>query len=128
MKEQTRKETPVKEDPNGFLPLSPATLHILLALAGGDMHGYAIMQDVLRQSEGRYKLGPGTLYDNLQKLVKQGMVKELGAKAGDEDSRRRYYRLTSLGSGVLSAEISRLEGVVRDAKLQLHPEARPGRT
>ena len=112
------------KDFGAFLPLSPATLHILLALAGGDMHGYAIMQDVLRQSEGRYKLGPGTLYDNLQKLARDGMVKELGARAGDEDSRRRYYRLTTLGSGVLSAEISRLEGVVRDARLQLR---KPGR-
>jgi DNA-binding PadR family transcriptional regulator len=109
----------MKEDPHGFLPLTPATLHILLALAAGDMHGYAIMQEVSRQSEGLYKLGPGTLYDNLQKLARQGMVKELGAKAADEDSRRRYYRLTALGSGVLSAEISRLEGVVRDAKLQM---------
>jgi len=114
----------MKDDFNSFLPLSPATLHILLALTAGDMHGYAIMQDVLRQSEGRYKLGPGTLYDNLQKLVRNGMVKELGAKAGDEDSRRRYYRLTSLGSGVLAAEISRLEGVVRDAKLQLRKPRR----
>jgi DNA-binding PadR family transcriptional regulator len=109
----------MKDDPNGFLPLTPATLHILLALTGGDKHGYAIMQDVLRQSEGLYKLGPGTLYDNLQRLVRQGLVKELGARAGDEDSRRRYYRLTPTGSGVLSAEVSRLEGVVRDAKLQL---------
>ncbi len=109
----------MKEDPHDFLPLTPATLHILLALAAGDMHGYAIMQEVARQSDGLYKLGPGTLYDNLQKLARQGMVKELGAKSGDEDSRRRYYRLTALGSGVLSAEISRLEGVVRDAKLQM---------
>jgi DNA-binding PadR family transcriptional regulator len=109
----------MKEDPHGFLPLTPATLHILLALTAGDTHGYAIMQEVARQSEGLYKLGPGTLYDNLQKLARQGMVRELGARAGDEDSRRRYYRLTSLGSGVLSAEIARLEGVVRDAKLQL---------
>jgi DNA-binding PadR family transcriptional regulator len=116
----------MKDDPKEFLPLSPATLHILLALTTGDMHGYAIMQDVLRQSEGLYKLGPGTLYDNLQKLVRQGMVKELGAKSGDEDSRRRYYRLTALGSGVLSAEISRLESVVRDARLQMRP-ARPRR-
>lgn len=114
----------MKDAFDSFLPLSPATLHILLALTAGDMHGYAIMQDVLRQSEGRYKLGPGTLYDNLQKLVKTGMVKELGAKAGDEDSRRRYYRLTSLGNGVLAAEISRLEGVVRDAKLQLRKPRR----
>jgi DNA-binding PadR family transcriptional regulator len=109
----------MKDDLSAFLPLSPASLHILLALTGGDMHGYAIMQDVLRQSEGQYKLGPGTLYDNLQKLARQGMVKELGARAGDEDSRRRYYRLAPLGSRVLSAEISRLEGVVREAKLQL---------
>ncbi len=130
MKERTPKETPVREDANRFLPLTPATLHILLALAGGDMHtATPLAQDVLLQPEGRFMvLGPGTLYDNLQKLVKQGMVKELGAKAGDEDSRRRYYRLTSLGSGVLSAEISRLEGVVRDAKLQLQPEVRPRRT
>jgi DNA-binding PadR family transcriptional regulator len=116
----------MKDGLNGFLPLTPATLHILLALAAGDMHGYAIMQDVLRQSEGLYKLGPGTLYDNLQRLVRQGMVKELGGRAGDEDSRRRYYRLTPLGSGVLAAEVSRLEGVVRDAKLQLRT-ARPRR-
>jgi DNA-binding PadR family transcriptional regulator len=115
----------MKDDPRQFLPLSPATLHILLALTSGDMHGYAIMQEVARQSEGLYKLGPGTLYDNLQKLVRQGMVKELGAKPGDEDSRRRYYRLTLLGSGVLGAEISRLEGVVRDARL-MRP-ARPRR-
>ena len=111
----------MNDAPKEFLPLSPATLHILLALTGGDMHGYAIMQDVLRQSEGVYKLGPGTLYDNLQKLVRQGMVKELGAKSGDEDSRRRYYRLTPLGSGVLAAEISRLESVVRDARLHMRP-------
>jgi DNA-binding PadR family transcriptional regulator len=116
----------MKDDPRQFLPLSPATLHILLALTSGDMHGYAIMQEVARQSEGLYKLGPGTLYDNLQKLVRQGMVKELGAKPGDEDSRRRYYRLTLLGSGVLGAEISRLEGVVRDARLLMRP-ARPRR-
>ncbi|HEY6346825.1 MAG TPA: PadR family transcriptional regulator [Bryobacteraceae bacterium] len=116
----------MKDDPKEFLPLSPATLHILLALTAGDMHGYAIMQDVLRQSEGLYKLGPGTLYDNLQKLVRQGMVKELGAKTDDEDSRRRYYRLTALGSSVLAAEISRLESVVRDARLQMRP-ARPRR-
>jgi DNA-binding PadR family transcriptional regulator len=116
----------MKDDPNGFLPLTPATLHILLALTGGEMHGYAIMQDVLRQSEGLYKLGPGTLYDNLQRLVRQGLVKELGAKTGDEDSRRRYYRLAPLGGGVLSAEISRLEGVVRDARLQMRA-AKPRR-
>jgi DNA-binding PadR family transcriptional regulator len=108
----------MKKDSNSFLPLSPATLHILLALAGEDLHGYGIMQDVLRQSEGRYKLGPGTLYDNLQRLTDQGVVQEVVRRGGDDDPRRRYYRLSSLGRSILSAEISRLEGVVRDAKLR----------
>lgn len=100
-------------------PLSPVTLHVLLALTSGDQHGYAIMQEVLRQSEGRYKLWPGTLYDNLQKLVREGWVHELGAKAGDDDPRRRYYRLTKQGASTLASEIDRLEAVVREAKVQL---------
>jgi len=99
-----------------FLPLAPAVLHILLALAGEDLHGYGIMQEVTRQSEGRYKLGPGTLYDNLQRLVRQGLVEP----AGDEpDSRRLNYRLTSLGKRVIAAEISRLETVVREGRLRI---------
>jgi DNA-binding PadR family transcriptional regulator len=100
---------------NHSLPLSPATLHILLALAGEEMHGYGIMQEVARQSEGAYKLGPGTLYDNLQRLMDQGMVQEVA----NEDPRRRNYRLTAQGRKLLSAEISRLEGVVRQARLHL---------
>jgi DNA-binding PadR family transcriptional regulator len=110
----------MKDDLNAFLPLSPATLHILLALAAEDLHGYGIMQEVSRQSGGRYKLGPGTLYDNLQRMMEQRLVQEAGRRSGNEDPRRRYYRLTSQGRGVLSAEISRLEGVVRDARLSLH--------
>jgi DNA-binding PadR family transcriptional regulator len=94
-------------------------LHILLALAGQDLHGYAIMQDVARQSEGKYKLGPGTLYDNLQKLIRRGWVEELGNRPDDDDPRRRYYRLTSVGRSVLSAETDRLAGVVREARLRL---------
>ena len=109
----------MKDDAGKFLPLSPATLHILLALAREDLHGYGIMQEVSRQSEGQYKLGPGTLYDNLQRLMEQRMVEEAGRRAGNDDPRRRYYRLSSLGRGVLSAEIGRLEGVVRDARLHL---------
>ena len=111
----------MREDPTRFLPLSPATLHILLALAGEDRHGYGILQEVSRQSEGQYKLGPGTLYDNLQKLMAQDMIEELGRRAGDNDPRRRYYRLSGLGRGVLSAEIGRLESVIRDARLHLRP-------
>lgn len=114
----------MKEELNSFLPLSPATLHILLSLAGEEMHGYGIMQEVQRQSEGKYKLGPGTLYDNLQKLIERRLVEELGQRPGDEDPRRRYYRLSSLGRGVLSAEISRLDGVVREGKLRLQMRPR----
>jgi DNA-binding PadR family transcriptional regulator len=116
----------MKEDLSSFLPLSSATLHILLSLAGDDLHGYGIMQEVSRQSQGQYKLGPGTLYDNLQKLIEQRFIQELGQRAGDDDPRRRYYRLTSRGRGVLAAEVVRLEGVVREGKLRLQP-ARPRR-
>ncbi len=110
---------------SGFLPLAPATLHILLSLAGEDRHGYGIMQEVARQSEGKYKLGPGTLYDNLQRLMDQGIVEEAKRRPAGEDPRRRYYRLTPVGRAVLVSEISRLEEVVHEAKLRLRlPETR----
>ena len=115
----------MKQPANDFLPLAPAVLHILLALAGEQLHGYGIMQEVTRQSEGLYKLGPGTLYDNLQRLVKQGIVELAGEEPGD--TRRRYYRLTSLGRRVVSAEILRLEEVIRQARLHI-PAPQPGRS
>jgi DNA-binding PadR family transcriptional regulator len=114
----------MKENLDNFLPLSPATLHILLSLAGEELHGYAIMQEVQRQSEGKYRLGPGTLYDNLQKMIERGLVEELGQRPGDEDPRRRYYRLSTLGRGVLTAEISRLGDVVREGKMRLQAKPR----
>jgi DNA-binding PadR family transcriptional regulator len=101
------------------LPLSSAALHNLLALAGGDLHGYAIMQEIARQSDGIYKLGPGTLYDNLRKLIQDGWVQELGPRRGDDDPRRRYYRLTDAGQDVLRAETARLAQVVREARSRL---------
>jgi DNA-binding PadR family transcriptional regulator len=109
----------MKDDATSFLPLSPATLHILLSLAAEDLHGYGIMQEVARQSEGKYKLGPGTLYDNLQKLIQRRLVQDLGRRPADDDPRRRYYRLTSLGRGVLEAETARLADVVLEARLRL---------
>jgi DNA-binding PadR family transcriptional regulator len=109
------------EDLSPFLPLSPATLHILLALAGEDRHGYGIMQEVARQSDGQYKLGPGTLYDNLQKLMNQAMVEEAPSPSANDDPRRRYYRLTRFGRAVLNADVTRLEGVVRQARSHLRP-------
>ena len=115
----------MKKDVAKFLPLGPPTLHILLVLAGKDLHGYGIMQEVARESEGQYKLGPGTLYDNLQRLMDQGLVQEVH-RAANEESRRRYYRLNSLGRSVLAAEIARLEGVVREGRLRLQA-AKPRR-
>lgn len=106
----------MSENISRFLPLSPAALHILLALASEDLHGYGIMLEVARQSQGQYKLGPGTLYDNLRKLMTQRCVEEAQKRTADDDPRRRYYRLTGLGRSVLSAEVARLESVVREAK------------
>jgi DNA-binding PadR family transcriptional regulator len=116
----------MKDELHSFLPLSPATLHILLSLLGEELHGYGIMQEVARQSEGKYKLGPGTLYDNLQKLIQREWVEELGRRVGDEDPRRRYYRITMAGRGVLEAEIARLSQVVREARSRLQA-AKPRR-
>jgi DNA-binding PadR family transcriptional regulator len=109
----------MKPELSSVLPLSAASLHILLSLAADDLHGYGIMQEVLRQSDGKYKLGPGTLYDNLQKLIERRLVLELGKRPGDDDPRRRYYRLSTQGRAVLTAEIARLESVIRQAKLRL---------
>jgi len=110
----------MKPDPHDHLPLSPATLHVLLALASGDLHGYAIMQEVARHSGGQYKIGPGTLYDNLKKLLAAGLVEEL-PESGDNTRGRRTYRLTRIGSAVLSAETDRLTGVLRQARRALNP-------
>lgn len=110
----------MKESFDQFLPLSPAALHILLALASEDRHGYGIMREIARQSDGRYKLGPGTLYDNLQKLLDQGIVEEHPSLSTGDDPRRRYYRLSRFGRGLLATEVARLEGVVREARLHLN--------
>lgn len=109
----------VKPDLDRFVPLPTAALHILLSLAAEDRHGYGIMQDIAQQSGGRYKLGPGTLYDNLQKLTADKLVEECENAAGGVQSRRRYYRLTKLGRQALAAEIKRLEDVIRVAKPHL---------
>ena len=107
------------DDLTPFLPLSPAILHILLSLAGEDRHGYGIMQEIARQSDGQYKMGPGTLYDNLQKMMRQGMVENAASPSENDDSRRRYYKLTDFGRRLLSTEVRRLESVVREARLHL---------
>ena len=114
-------------------PLSAATLHILLALAGGNLHGYGIIQEVARNSDGHYRLGPGTLYDNLKKLMDAGLVadapkaapsKRKSATIKEDD--RRFYTLTKEGRAALAIEVDRLQSVVTQARLRLQ-EARSGR-
>jgi DNA-binding PadR family transcriptional regulator len=103
-------------------PLTTAVLHILLSLSGGERHGYAILKDVREQSQGRVKLGPGTIYSTLQRLMECGWVQEAGA-----DERRRYYRLTRAGRHALAAEVDRLDAIVRVARGQeLAPETPRG--
>ena len=94
-------------------PLSTATLHVLLALAGRDRHGYGILQEVQRLSGGTYRMGPGTLYDNLKKLMNGGWVEDF--EEADADEPRRMYRLTDEGKRVLAADLSRMKRVVRIA-------------
>ena len=117
----------MNEDLQPFLPLSPAALHILLCLAAESLHGYGIMREVARQSDGQYQLGPGTLYDNLQKLTNQGLVEEAPRPSADDDPRRRYYCLTKFGRRVLEADVVRLNRVVREASFSLR-QPHPGRT
>jgi DNA-binding PadR family transcriptional regulator len=112
-------------------PLSSATLHILVALAGGNLHGYGIIKEVARNSEGHYRLGPGTLYDNLKKLMDTGLVADAPAasrrkSAATKEEDRRFYTLTRQGRDVLAKEIDRLQAVVTKARLRLQ-EARAGR-
>jgi DNA-binding PadR family transcriptional regulator len=105
-------------DPQEHLPLSPATLHVLLALTGGPLHGYGIMLEAARQGGGTYKIGPGTLYDNLKKLMAAGLVEESQAE-NPETGARRKFRITAQGQNVLTAEVERLGGVLRQARRSL---------
>ena len=101
-------------------PLTPAVIHVLLALAGGERHGYGILKEVLRQTHDRMRLGPGTLYGTLQRLMDLGWVEETDrpARAINTDERRRYYRLTRSGREALKAEVERLDELVRAARAQ----------
>src|ERR1700724_2116792 len=87
----------MKTDPEPFLPLSVAAQHILLALSDEDRHGYGIMQEVARQSGGKYRMGSGTLYDNLEKLMKRGWGADPPRRSTKDDPRRHYYRMTTFG-------------------------------
>ncbi|MGB3633265.1 MAG: PadR family transcriptional regulator, partial [Rubrobacteraceae bacterium] len=100
-----------------FSPLKPAELNVLLALAGGEMHGYGIKKDVADRTAGKVKLGPGTLYRTLNSLLERGRVEDTGIEEESEGGRRRrYYRITGLGRKAAAAEVERLEEIVTSAR------------
>jgi DNA-binding PadR family transcriptional regulator len=95
-------------------PLQPATFLVLLALTGGERHGYGVMQDV-RKLDPAFELGPATLYTTIQRLLEGGWIKEVsGPESGER--RRRYYRITREGNAVLRTELQRMEAMVRKSK------------
>jgi len=101
-------------DPAELLPLTPAVFHVLLALADDERHGYAIMQEVRATTRGALKLGPGTLYGTVKRLLAIGLIEESDQRPDPQldDERRRYYRLTGLGQRTLAAEVLRYEEVL----------------
>jgi DNA-binding PadR family transcriptional regulator len=105
-------------DPHALLPLTPVVLHILLALTDGERHGYAIAQSVEAATDARIKMGPGTLYGSIQRMLTAALIQEAtpAERPAGDDERRRYHRLTPLGRRVLELELQRLASVVRLAQ------------
>ena len=106
------------QTPEDLLPLTPAVFHILLALVEGERHGYAIMQEVAATSNGQVKMGPGTLYGSIKRMLAARLIEESADRPDPtlDDERRRYYRLTSWGRRVLAAEANRLAALVQLAQ------------
>ena len=107
-------------DVDALLPLPAAAFHILLAVAQDDLHGYAIIQDVEKRTEGELRLSAGTLYRSIQRMLEQGLLRESRERPAPEldDERRRYYRITPFGSAVARAEGRRMLELVRMARAQ----------
>ena len=104
--------------PSDFLPLTPAVLHILLALSAGEKHGYAMMREVDELSNGSIRLGPGTLYRSIKRMLDDGLIEEAGERQDPalDDERRRYYRLSLSGAQTLALETARLERLLAVAR------------
>ena len=106
--------------PETLLPMTPAVFNILLALADGEKHGYAIMLEVEKNTEGAVKMGPGTLYGSIKRMLASGLIEECDERPDPalDDERRRYYRLSGLGQRALRLEAERLERQVRTAHVK----------
>src|SRR4051812_37261753 len=99
-------------------PLPPAVFRLLLALRAGEQHGYALMQRVEELTEGAVRMGPGTLYGAIKRMLADGLIEETAERPAPalDDQRRRYYRLTAHGAHVCDAEVARLEALLRNAR------------
>jgi DNA-binding PadR family transcriptional regulator len=108
-----------KIDPQKFIPLKTHWFHIMVSLAGGEQHGYGIMQDVLNRTTGKVRLWPATLYGSIKRLIEADLIEESDERPAPEldDARRRYYRLTALGKRVVDAECERLQELVRSIRV-----------
>ncbi len=106
------------QEPRDLLPLTPAVLHILLALADGERHGYGIMREVEVRTGGEVRLGPGTLYGSIKRMLSDGLIEESDERPDLEmdDQRRRYYRITDFGRRVAGSEAERLVRLVKTAR------------
>ena len=115
-----------RKSPESFIPLRSNWFHILISLADGEQHGYGIMQEVLERSDGKVRLWPATLYGSLKRLIENGLIRESGERPAPEfdDARRRYYKLTALGTHVLDLESERLRDLVRILNAKRRQEAR----
>jgi DNA-binding PadR family transcriptional regulator len=102
-------------NPQEFIPLKTHWFHIMLSLAGGEQHGYGIMQEVLNRTTGKVRLWPATLYGSVKRLIEAELIEESDKRPAPEldDARRRYYRLTPMGRRVLDEECQRLQELVR---------------
>lgn len=109
--------TAQKQDPHAFVPLAPSALHVLLAIGPEERHGYAIMGEVDRITAGAVRMGPGTLYGTIKRLLDDGLIEECGERPDPSrtDQRRRYYRLTAIGRTVVTLEVERLQSTIRRA-------------
>ena len=107
-----------QSDAEGFGPLTPAMFHVLLALAGEDLHGYAILKEVELRTGGKVRLSTGTLYGIIKRLLNDGLIAELRSRPteSEDDERRRYYRMTPQGRQVASAEAERMDEIVSIAR------------
>jgi len=116
---------------DALLPLTPAVFQILLALSGGERHGYAIMREIEASTQGQLRIGPGTLYRSIKQMLAQGLIEEAEERPDPalDDERRRYYRLTDFGQRVAAAEARRLARLVaqaRERRLLDVPDSEPG--